>query len=316
MIASFKLIVKMMNIKENDFRRADLNLLVAFLVLMRERSVSRAAERLHLGQPAMSGVLARLRELFGDPLFVRTRTGMEPTSRALQLENRLKPALHAVHAAIFEDTGFEPANADHTFVIGMPDWVEIWLAPLLFAALKEQAPSVRLSIVNTDPFRVSAMLEQGEMDLAISPVSKLPTWCKRSKLRQMPFKCVFRPKSRTARKELSLNAYLERTHLLVSYKNAFESAADKWLATQSLKRKVIFATTRFGILPALLQEEMTITTVPEAIAQRWQAEFGLHLAESPVPMPPVTVSAAWLTTRDSEAPLCWLRGVVESFSGS
>lgn len=90
-----------MDIRETDLRRVDLNLLVAFLVLMEERSVSRAAQRLYLSQPAVSGVLARLRELFDDQLLVRGRAGMQPTSRALQLEARLRPALASVHGALF-----------------------------------------------------------------------------------------------------------------------------------------------------------------------------------------------------------------------
>lgn len=301
-----------MDIRENDFRRIDLNLLVAFLVLMRERSVSRAAERLHLGQPAVSGALARLRELFDDPLFVRTRTGMEPTSRAIQLESKLKPALHSIHEAIFEGSHFDAAHSDRTFVIAMPDWVEIWLAPLLFAALRQEAPSIRLSIVNTDPFKVPTMLEQGEMDIAVSPARNVPTWCRQTKLRQMKFKCVFKPTGRAAPKRLSLRAYLERTHLLVSYRSAFESAADEWLSAQSLKRKVVFATTRFGVLPSLLQEDMTITTVPEAIAMRWRDAEGLRVDECPVPLAPIDVSAVWLAMRDSEAPLQWMCNLLGS----
>lgn len=303
-----------MNIRENDFRRVDLNLLIAFLVLMRERSVSRAAERLHLGQPAVSGALARLRELFDDPLFVRTRLGMQPTSRAVQLENRLKPALHSIHEAIFEGSHFDAAHSDRTFVIGMPDWVEIWLAPLLFAAVRQEAPSIRLSIVNTDPFRVAQMLEHGEMDIAVSPVQDVPGWCRQTLLRQMKFQCIFKPAGRAAPRKLSLRAYLERTHLLVSYRSAFESAADEWLQAQSLKRKVVFATTRFGVLPSLLQEDMTITTVPEAIAMRWQDAEGLHVGECPVPLAPIDVSAVWLATRDSEAPLRWIRHLVGSIA--
>lgn len=300
-----------MDIRENDFRKLDLNLLVAFLVLMRERSVSRAAERLHLGQPAVSGALSRLREFFDDPLFVRTRAGMQPTSRALHLEGRLKPALLAIHEAVFADAAFDPASAEQTFVIGMPDWVELWLAPRLFAAVRRQAPSVRLSIVGTDPFRAADMLDRGEMDLAVVPVRDVPAWCREQALRRLGYRCVFRHKGK-ARPALSLRGYLARTHLLVSYRGAFESAADDWLAAQSLQRKVVFATTRFGTLPALLEEAMTITTVPDILAQTWRGMDGLHSARCPVPLPEIALSQLWLGTRDSEAPLRWLRDVVET----
>src|SRR5215470_2648012 len=99
----------MMTISENDFRKLDLNLLVAFQVLVRERSVSRAAERLFLGQPAMSGALARLRQVFQDEILVRTGRGMEPTTKALALYARLTPALESIRATLFEQPAFEPA---------------------------------------------------------------------------------------------------------------------------------------------------------------------------------------------------------------
>jgi LysR family transcriptional regulator, mexEF-oprN operon transcriptional activator len=294
-----------MDIKEDDLHRIDLNLLVAFLVLMRERSVSRAAEHLFLGQPAVSGILGRLRELFDDPLLVRGRVGMQPTARALQLEARLKPALLAIHSALFDDTRFEPATSNLTFVVGMPDWVEIWLAPVLFASLRRIAPSVRLSIVNTDPFRIASMLEHGEMDLAVSQLHELPSWCRQQNLRTMPFRCVYSAGSERVPKRLTLDAYLERTHLLVSYRNTFESAADAWLAARGHKRDVALATTRFGTLPPLLRDVSMITTVPDALAEGWSREFGFAVRECPVPLEEVTVSSAWLAVRDREAPLRW-----------
>lgn len=305
-----------MDIKEDDLRRIDLNLLVAFLVLMRERSVSRAAEHLYLGQPAVSGILARLRELFDDPLLVRGRLGMQPTSRALQLEARIKPALLAIHSALFDDARFEPATSDLTFVVGMPDWVEIWLAPALFAWVQRAAPSVRLSIVNTDPFRIASMLEHGEMDLAVSQLREMPTWCRQQSLRTVPFRCVYSSEAAHAPKQLTLDAYLERTHLLVSYRNTFESAADAWLGARGHKRSVALATTRFGTLPPLLRNASMITTVPEPIAEDWAREFGFEVRECPVPLDEVTVSSAWLAVRDREAPLRWIVKVLHEVAGS
>src|SRR5215831_7121226 len=117
----------MMTIIENDFRTIDLNLLVAFQVLVREKSVSRAAERLFLGQPAMSGALARLREVLQDEILVRTGRGMEPTTRALALSAQLAPGLESIRATLFAPPAFDPATQSRTFHLGMRDWVEAWL---------------------------------------------------------------------------------------------------------------------------------------------------------------------------------------------
>lgn len=274
---------------------------------MREGSVSRAAERLHLGQPAVSAALARLRELFNDPLFVRTRSGMQPTSRAVELASRIAPTLQSMHETLFDGPRFDPATSERTFVLGMPDWVELWLAPLLFAELRRHAPLMRLSIVNTDPFKAAAMLERGEMDMAVSPTQQTPpSWAKRTVLRTTGFVCVYKAAATEQSSKLSLQDYLERTHLLVSYRGAFESSADDWLAQNGERRRVVFATTRFEVLPSLLQDDTTITTVPEPIARRWGSTTDLHISECPVPFPQSDVSAVWLAARDSEEALQWL----------
>ncbi len=120
-LSLFKSIEEMMTIKEIDCRRVDLNLLVTLLVLLRERSVSRAAEKLYLGQPAVSAALARLRTLFDDPLLVRSAKGMVPTVKALELEAALKPVVASIQSVLFEPTVFDPTTAERTFVLGMPD---------------------------------------------------------------------------------------------------------------------------------------------------------------------------------------------------
>ena len=116
-----------MTINKHDLRNLDLNLLVAFQVLVREKSVSRAAERLFLGQPAMSGALARLRDVLEDEILVRTGRGMEPTTKALALYAQLTPDLESIRATLFEQPAFEPATQSRTFHLGMRDWVESWL---------------------------------------------------------------------------------------------------------------------------------------------------------------------------------------------
>src|SRR5476649_2558982 len=137
----------MMTIRENDFNRIDLNLLVVLVVLFRERSVSLAAEKLHLGQPAVSGALARLREMFDDPLFVRSAREMTPTPRAQALMESLLPLMESLQTTLFQSPAFDPATANHTFTLGMADWIEMWLMPDLLAQLRRIAPGLRINVV-------------------------------------------------------------------------------------------------------------------------------------------------------------------------
>ena len=126
----------------NDLRRVDLNLLIVFETLMHERSVTRAAEKLFLGQPAISAALSRLRGLFDDPLFVRTGRSMEPSARAVEIFALLSPALDSISTAVSRASEFDPATSTAVFRIGLSDDVEFALLPLLLKRLRAEAPGI------------------------------------------------------------------------------------------------------------------------------------------------------------------------------
>jgi LysR family transcriptional regulator, mexEF-oprN operon transcriptional activator len=300
-------------INERRFRGIDLNLLVTFLVLMRERSVSRAAAKLFIGQPAASAALARLREQFGDELLVRTPAGMVPTPRALELEAALVPVVERMQAALFAPAGFDPASAEQTFTLGMPDWVEIWLLPRLFDGLRVQAPGVRLAVRASDPFSFVEMLESGQIDLAIGPQVDGPRWMQTRRLRAMAFRCLHRH-GLAGGKTLTLDEYVAHPHVLVSYRAVFESAADELLAEQGRRRDVRCVTSRFATLPDLLRASPVIATVPDVLAEHWA---GRDLVDSPVPfaLPGFVAAAAWHARRAQDPALAWLLGVIDAVAG-
>ena len=130
----------------NDLRRVDLNLLIVFETLMHERSVTRAAEKLFLGQPAISAALSRLRNLFDDPLFVRTGRSMEPTARAIEIFALLSPALDSISTAVSRASEFDPATSTSVFRIGLSDDVEFALLPMLLKRLRAEAPGIVLVV--------------------------------------------------------------------------------------------------------------------------------------------------------------------------
>ncbi|KGF82623.1 hypothetical protein IA69_04885 [Massilia sp. JS1662] len=300
-----------MGISENDFRGVDLNLMVTFLVLMRERSVSAAAQKLFLGQPAVSGALARLRQLFGDELLVRGTRGMEPTPRALELEAAITPAVALLQKAIAVPPAFDPAGAERLFVVGMPDWVEHWLMPGLLARVRRLAPRVRIVLKESNPFAVGDMLDKDEIELGVAALRPGPRWQRRKPLREMGFRCVYDPRQLPFTDDVTLAQYVAVPHLLVSYRGAVEGTADTVLAGLGLRRDVCYTTPRFSAVPGVLGANAIVSTVPEVLADRW-AEAGL-LASSAVPiaMDRFTVSMAWHARRDDDAALHWLMGVIE-----
>lgn len=300
----------MNNISENDFRDVDLNLMVTFLVLMRERSVSRAAGKLFLGQPAVSGALARLRQLFADELLVRGADGMTPTTRALALEAAIAPAIDQLQRAIFTPPVFDPAASERLFLVGMPDWIEQWLMPGLVARLRALAPRVRVAFKETNPFSGSDMLERDEIELAVGRLPTGPRWQRERALRDMAFRCVYKPGRVPVEGEMSLAQYTALPHLLVSYRAAFESAIDTALASLGLQRKVCYTTPRFSPVPGVLGESAMIATVPEVLAQRWEASGQLASCPVPLTLPRFTVSMAWHARRDNDPALQWLMGLI------
>ncbi|QGZ42087.1 DNA-binding transcriptional LysR family regulator [Pseudoduganella flava] len=306
----------MVHISERDFRGVDLNLLVTFLVLMRERSVSKAAQKLFVGQPAASAALARLRELFDDQLLVRTPAGMVPTPRALALEAELAPLLERMQAALFAPAAFDPAAAEHTLTIGMPDWAELWLMPGLFERVRADAPGVRLAVQACDPFSASGMLERGEIDAYVGALTGGPGWQRGRRLRTMTFRCLYNPAllGIGSRRALTAEQYAAHPHVLVSYRGAFESAADERLAALGLTRHVRFVTPRFATVPELVRRSPVIGTVPDVLARQWDG--GPDLTSSPVPfdLPGFIATAHWHARRDRDPALGWLLDLIRELT--
>ena len=304
------------NISERDFRGIDLNLLVTLLVLLREKSVSRAAERLYLGQPAVSGALSRLRQLFDDKLLVRTGGAMVPTPRALQLQAVLAPALGDIQGVISNRSVFDPKTVSRTLRLGMPDWVDLWLLSPLLAVLSKKAPELRVAVIETDQFRVSEMLARDDIDMAIGPFAQGPPWLRRHLLRTLQFRCVARAAVMGKRPSITLKKFIALPHILVSYRGAFEGVVDRELAAIGLRRNVAYTNQRFSSLPRVLQDISAIATVPEALTAIWQRDFGLSSAAAPVKLPSIEVAIAHHSTRDKDLLIQWICNVVQTLVGA
>lgn len=304
-----------MTIKENDFRKIDLNLLIAFAVLFREQSVSLAADKLHLGQPAVSGSLARLREMFDDPLFIRSGHRMQPTARATELHGELMPLLEQLQSALFQQAQFNPANAKATVTIGMTDWAEMWLMPQLVPALREHAPGVRLNVVASDPFTDVQRLEGGELDMLISVANQSTRWMEREQLSAMEFVTLWNPNQLQLEAPLCAQTYAAQQHVQVSYREAPASHIDTVLAKQGLKREISYTTPHFSALPGLLGMMPVLATVPQGLCENWQKTWGLHSSPVPLEMAPFDVALLWHQRHNSDAALMWVRGFIKRLVG-
>lgn len=285
----------------------DLNLLVVFNQLLAERSVSRAAERLGLSQPATSNALARLRKLTGDALFLRTTRGMEPTPFAQRLAAPIGDALALIHGAINERTAFEPATARQAFTIGMTDIGEVYFLPKLMDELARTAPGVTIGTVRLAAADLRDEMEAGQVDLAIGLLPQLQAGFFQRRLFRQRYVCLFRRGHALDKRRLTLAEFSAAQHVVVVAAGTGHGQVDELLARSGVARRVVLTVPHFVAVGHLLQHSDMIATVPERLAQALVGPFGLAYLKHPAPLPEIAITMFWHARRHRDPANEWLR---------
>jgi LysR family transcriptional regulator, mexEF-oprN operon transcriptional activator len=276
----------MWDINEAHFRRIDLNALIVFMAVMRERSATRAAERLLVGQPAVSHALNNLRALFADQLFVRTGAGMVPTPRAEDIFARLAPALTEVFETVYGKRVFNPAVAERTIRLGLPDDLETIILPQLVRVLGLEAPNIKLVVRAADFRTIPRQLDDGDIDLAVSARPLTPaSWHVVQTLRSDGFVCLYDPRMLKLATPIDMAQYLALPHVLVSANGELSGAIDQQLANLGHHRNVIMASARFSTLPLMLKSMKAIANMPGLPAAAYVKEHGLVTCPLPFDTP-------------------------------
>ncbi|MDY1046023.1 LysR family transcriptional regulator [Pseudomonas coleopterorum] len=296
----------------NDLRRVDLNLLIVFETLMHERSVTRAAEKLFLGQPAISAALSRLRGLFDDPLFVRTGRSMEPSARAMEIFALLSPALDSISTAVSRAAEFNPATSTAVFRIGLSDDVEFALLPMLLKRIRAEAPGIVLVIRRANYILMPALLASGEISIGVSYTDDLPANAKRKVLRRN------RPmllRADTKPGNLTLDEFCARPHALVSFAGDLSGFIDEELKKHGRTRHVVLAVPQFNGLSTLLAGTDIVATVPDYTADSLTAAGGVRAEPLPLDTPSFELHLAWRGSQDNDPGERWLRSRIQMFFG-
>lgn len=293
-----------------NLSRLDLNLLVAFDALLAESSVTRAAERVGISQPSMSHALGRLRRLFKDELFLRAPDGVRPTPRALALADPVRLALSAIQGAL-QEGGFDPAQAERAFVLGMPDSIEVALLPRLLAHLEATAPKVNLRVRMVDRFEVPEQLDRDRLHLAVSGLLTEGTvHHKRRRLYGIDYLVLYDLARLPLEPPLTLEDYVAVPHVLGSLRGDAHGVVDDALAPLGLRRTVAVATPHFAAVPFLLKGARLLSTVPQPAAGIFAERFGLATSPVPVALPDVDVSMLWHASYDHDPAHQWLRRTI------
>lgn len=297
---------KMRNIQRMNTAGFDLNLLRVLDAMFIEHSVSRAATRLRLSQPATSNALNRLREAFKDPLFVRSREGMLPTARAQALREPLSQTLRQLQDALTEPPAFDPSTARHTFVIAASDHAQLLILPALSKRLRE-FPRLKLRVIAPPRDFPTAELERADLDLMVgafdlAPGDQSPRGFKRQRLVAERFVVVGRKGHPALKPPFSLN--LEMPQLHVAPRGGTEGGFDR---RARLKRNVVLFMPHYLSVPYVLVGSDLLAALPERLARHFAQHFELTVVPLPLHVDPLVLHQLWHPRRHRDPAHQWLR---------
>ncbi len=303
-----------------NISKIDLNLLVYLDVLLREGSVTKAANQLSITQPAMSNGLKRLRDLFKDPLLVRTSEGMTPTKRALELRPVIRDVLSQLETSIQPETDFDPETSTRTFRIMTSDYAESTLLLELIDTINEQAPHITLDLITPSDVTFHDV-EQGRVDMAINRFDDLPLSFHQKVIWYDNFSCVF-AKSNDIANKFNLDSYLKAKHIWVS-KTGFGIGVgidpnevqklgwvDAELTKLGKKRNIRVFTRHYHAALQLAKTQNLIATLPSRAARIYADDPELEITAPPFDIPPIALKMAWSALLHHDAGHMWLRRLI------
>jgi DNA-binding transcriptional LysR family regulator len=314
------LIIIIIGIQIVNIHRVDLNLLVYLDVLLRERNVTQAANQLSLSQPAMSNGLRRLRDVFNDPLLVRTSDGMTPTERALELEPLVREILNNVDKALQPIAEFDPSSAKRTFRIMASDYAESTLLPALLSKLRVQAPGISLDIMT--PSDVSFLdVERGKVDLVINRFDSMPQSFHQNTVWVDSFSCLLSADNPLL-EDFSFDNYLKAQHVWVSKTGMGVGVGvdpedvqrlgwvDVAIAKLGKKRHITVFTRHYQAAMILAEQNDLVVTLPTLAAMLQQENPRLAIRTPPLDIPPLELKLAWSPLLQHNPANRWLRQLI------
>lgn len=288
------------------FKGLDLNLLVALDVLLEKQSVSRAAEQLHLSQPAVSAALSRLRSYFADPLLIAEGKRMIPTPHALRLRPMIKAVLTDVDAMVAAASAFDPGTSTRTFKVGASDYITTVIFAPLLRRIADTAPRVAIELVPPSDV-IQQMLEAGELDLMIIPSGHVSL--------AHPAELLFAERHVVAgwrgnpifARPLTLEDFTQAGHVVVEIGRLFRASfAELHMRMAGIKRRVEVEVSSFSVVPDLLVETNRLAVMHERLARHAARFLPIAFAPLPFELPPMEEHIQYHRARADDAGMRWL----------
>ena len=286
--------------------RVDLNLLGVFHAILETNSVTLAAERFGITQPAMSNALARLRKLFGDPLFVHGSSGMQATPYALEIAGPIKEALHEFQKALAHRKSFDPSSSARTFRFHMTDMGQVNFLPLLLEHLKKIAPNVKIEAQTLSLDSIRTALEAGRIDFALGHLTKLKGRgiCSEALVRER-YDVLMRAGHPAGKEPLTQKAFLKASHVVVTSVGGGHQIVEETLVRK--RANIMARVPSVMAIPLILSRTDMVSTIPRQVADEI-ARTGLFIvATLPIKIPEFEVCAFWHERFDTSPAIVWMR---------
>jgi DNA-binding transcriptional LysR family regulator len=300
----------------------DLNLLLVFDAVATERSVTQAAAKIGLSQPALSNALARLRILFRDPLFERAAGQMQPTPRARQLLPPLSEAISKLREALETRAAFRPEASEREFLIATNDYVDALFLPRVVQQLQQDAPSIAVRTVRTDYLFLPPVerLQSGELDLALGFFGETPRpnpGLLSQRLLRGRLVCILRAAHPRATRKLTIRTFVEIPHVRVMYPGKERlGSVDTILRSRGLSRRIGVTVPHYLTIPAIVASSNLLGVVPESLARREARALRLKIFDPPLALPDITVMMTWNERSQFDRAHSWFRERIAAASAS
>ncbi|AFY45107.1 LysR family transcriptional regulator [Nostoc sp. PCC 7107] len=296
-----------------DLSAVDLNLLVAFEALFEEKSVTAAATKLYLGQPAMSAALGRLRTLFQDELFIRIGREMQPTAKAVAIAPSIKAALQQIRQTLAASQTFDSTTSKNTFTIGSSDYTSYVVMPKLLEVCHQIAPNINFRLIGFAKDSVGELLENREIDLALGVFQNPPRQTIQMPLFPEHFVGICRRGHPMITQDaIAPEIFANLLHALFTIRQDEVGEIDKVLAQSNLQRRVVLTTPHLLVLPAIISSSDLVAAVPSLLVTSLAYQGAVEIFELPVQTQPWMISMLWSRLTDQDQANCWLRQTLKS----
>lgn len=290
-----------------DLASIHLNQLLLVEALQADSNLSDAAERIGMSQSAASHALARLRKELGDPIFIRTAEGMQPTPFGARLAARVSESLEVLRSALDKGVEFDPAHSTRTFTIILSDVSQTLYLPRLLNRLAERAPGISVRVAPVPSKAPHLLLESGEVDLAVGTFTRFIAGCRQKRLYRENYACVVRRDHPMFVDGMSREAFCDVVHVVVDLRGYVHEQLDDLLTHSQLQRKPRLNVPSFQAVPVIVANSDLLAIMAGRLAKLYAELLPLKVMGPPVPLPSYDLKLFWHERFHRDPANLWLR---------